>query len=424
MADKHNRRVCSFCMMITFENEEEYRLHKDTVHFAFSKYPCLFTCKEGFPTLERFIIHTVAKHQRYACRYCVQDNWKQKEFDKENSKKQITGIFGSDKEYVKHMLARHDEWACVKCNMQTFGTQDDYNIHCGDFCNEWCLKKPKTFQAYCKYCEHDNKFHNKAEQNLHALQHAFLLFFLEQTICGHGCCVSFRKEVVDRYTEVKDLEKGKKDDTYKEKIGPAIQAVVQAVCKLANHIIEWHNRCLFCENPITEKSRESLNEALNKLTPPQIGYHARMFLRPNKNAFTESEISDYICDMCGLPLQPNRRSHLFFANIAKFPIGKGLGVQDYPFHHIEYDQLGAKNTMTMSVIKEVPANEEETCFMPKNGEKDDIMKEEKNDIISGEEDENGEDDFLDEDSEEEEEEKKEEEDKKEEKAKAEPKEEK
>ena len=66
-------------------------------------------------------------------------------------------------------------------------------------------------------------------------------------------------------------------------------------------------------------------------------------------------------------------------------------MQDYPFYHLEYDELKVwKNTM-MPVITEVPASEEET------------------DVILGKEDENGE---------EEEEEEKEEEDKKEEKTEA------
>ena len=202
VADKHNRRVCSFCLMITFENNEEYQLHKDTVHFAFSKYPCLI-CKEGFPTSERFLIHMFVKHKFYTCLQCAKTNRIreefekdriQTEFDKENSENSIIGIFEKDNKYVAHMIYPHRDYVCLVCNMQTFNTLRDYNAHCS-FCNECCLH-PNAIQVHCKHCGRTKKFRNKAEQNLHELQHAFLLFFLQQTICGHDCCVLFQKAVV------------------------------------------------------------------------------------------------------------------------------------------------------------------------------------------------------------------------------------
>ena len=392
----HGRRACLFCMTLTFKNEEAYQSHKDAVHLPPTEYKWIcFACEERLPTLERSIIHAFVQHKYYACPHCI------KKGSDEEDGTELINISETPQEYWKHMGDFHGEFACLLCNMRTFKTQKDYNDHC-NFCN--VCRKSKAIEAPCNHCKHLNKFRNKAEQNLHELQHAFLLFFLEQTICGYTCCVSFRKAVADTYAEVKRLGKGKKDDTYvKKKINPAIQAVRT----LANHILENHKRCLFCENRITEESQEQLKAKLGALTYRQIADDARMFLQPNENAFSESTIPVFPCDMCGSALQPNRKSRLFFASIAKFPIGKGLDVRDYPFHHLEYDELKVQKNTMMSVIKEVSANEEESRFIPE--------EEEKEDVILGEEDENGK---------EEEEEEKEEEDKKEEKAKVEPKKEK
>lgn len=228
---------------------------------------------------------------------------------------------------------------------------------------------------------------------MHELQHAFLLFFLKETICGYECCIPFQKALFDKTRKkLSEEEKNPK---------------IEAVRAFAMHVLEVHKRCLFCENSVTDKSREVLKETLKSMTYRQIAHDARMFMRLDENTFTKGEIPVIPCDMCESPLQPNRKSRLFFASIKKFPFGKGLNIWDYPFHHLEYDERKAEKNTMMSVIKEVPANEEESCFIPKEDEKEDV--------ILGEEDENGE---------EEEKEEKEEEDKKEEKAKAEPKKEK
>jgi hypothetical protein len=139
-----------------------------------------------------------------------------------------------------------------------------------------------------------------------------------------------------------------------------------------------------------------------------IAEDARTFIQLNEDTFSKGEIFVIPCEMCESPLQPNRKSRLFFASIKEFPFGKGLNVRDYPFHHLEYDERKAEKNTMMSVIKEVPANEEESYFIPK--------KDEKEGVIVGEEDE-----AEDAESDEEEEEESKEEDKKEDKKEPEPK---
>ena len=382
----HGRRACLFCMTLTFENEEAYRSHKDAVHLPPMEYKWKCdACKKRLPTLERFVLHVFDERKLYVCPNCMQKNP-----DEANGKKSEFHMIGykTEHEYLAHMLSEHKKHACSRCNMQVFKDQNELFEHWWKYRH---MDESKGMGAPCKLCNH--KFSCKADQEFHELQHAFLLFFLEQTIYGYTCCVPFHKAVADTYAEVKRLGKEKWDDTYVEKIiKPAIQAVIQAVCALATHVLTGHKRCLFCENPVTKESRKQLETKLGALTYRQIAKDARMFLQPNKNAFSESTIPVYPCDMCGSALQPNRKSRLFFASIAKFKLGEGLDVQDYPFYHLEYDELKVwKNTM-MPVITEVPASEEET------------------DVILGKEDENGE---------EEEEEEKEKEDKKEEKTEAE-----
>jgi hypothetical protein len=385
----------------TFEKEEAYQLHVDAFHLPLEKYRQICgACETKFPTLERFVIHAIMQHKQYVCWYCMQATDKGMQL-KINS-------YGNNKDgFLKHMKDKHGKLICTECNMRVFDLKEEkaYEEHIKQYNH-----KGKNISKLCKSCNRTYTFRYKAEAELHELQHAHFLYFFEQTIPGYECCIQYRTLILRARYKNYETEEEWHD------------AKINSVREFYLHVLADHQRCLFCENSVTDKSREVLKKTLKSMKYQQIAHDARMFIRLDENTFTKGEIPVIPCDMCGSPLQPNRKSQLFFASIKEFPFGKGLDRQDYPFHHLEYDERKAEKNTMMSVIKEVPANEEETCLMPKEEkddimkeEKDVIMKEEKNDIISGEEDENGE---------EEEEEEKEEEDKKEEKAKVEPKEEK
>ncbi len=371
VTNTHKRRACLFCMTLTFENEEAYRSHKDAVHLPPMEYKWKCdACKKRLPTLERFVLHVFDERKLYVCPNCMQKNP-----DEANGKKSEFHMIGykTENKYLAHMLIEHKKHACSRCNMQVFKDQNELFEHGKD----WHMDESKGMGAPCKLCNH--KFSCKADQEFHELQHAHFLYFLTHTICEYECCVPFCKAVTDVYSE-------KKEDS-----------AIQTVRAFANHILQGHRRCLFCENKLTETSKTALEKNLASMEYEQIGRDRRVCIQLNENTLSEDAISVTCCRMCGLRLCPNRKSRLFFSSIAKFKLGEGLDVQDYPFYHLEYDELKVwKNTM-MPVIKEVPANEEESCFIPK--------KEEKDDMILGEEDE-------------EEEEEKEEEDKKEKKTEA------
>ena len=386
----HQRRACLYCIS-TFKDEDAYQSHKEGVHLASKRYRwfCNNRCGERFPTFERFIIHVFVYHKKYACPHCMQT-----EFGKENDKKPThnMSVFETEIKYLTHVLEEHKRWVCLQCNMQAFKTQKDYNNHCFD-CNVCC--EAKTIKKWCEHCKRLNKFRNKAEHELHELQHAFLLYFLEQTICERECCTRYLRRIADTYAEVKRLTKGKKDDAYAQKVN----SVIQAVRAFAMHVLEIHKRCLFCEHPLEkESSLKELKNNLCKMTYRDIAEDARTFLQLDENILS-GEIPVIPCNMCGLPLTPNRKSQLFYASIRRFPLGKGLDVRNYPFYHLEYDERKAEKNTMMSVIKEVPANEEESCLILKKAEKENT-----DDIILGKEDE-----AEDEESEKEEEEGKEEE---------------
>lgn len=377
--DTHDRRTCSRCVTRTSENEEAHQLHVDAVHLPLEEYKWLCgNCKTRFPTLERFVIHAIMQHKQYACWYCMQETDK-------GTQSEINCYGNNKDEFLKHMKDKHGKLICTECNMRVFDLKEEkaYEKHIKQY-NHKC----KNITKLCKSC---NRKYNKAEAELHQLQHAFFLFFLERTIPGHTCCIPYHQTLILR-TRYKDWET--EEDFCKAKI--------RLVKEFYLHVLQQHQRCLFCENPVTNTSREVLKQTLKSIKYRQIASDARMFMRLDENTFAKGEVPVIPCDMCGSALYPNRKSRLFFASIAKFPLGKGLDVRDYPFHHLEYDERKAEKNTMMSVIKEVPANEEESCLIPK--------KEGKDDIILGEEDENGE---------EEEEEEKEEEDKKEEKTEAE-----
>ena len=336
----HGRRACLFCMTLTFKNEEAYQSHKDAVHLPPTEYKWKCdACKKRLPTLERFVLHVFDERKLYVCPNCMQKNP-----DEANGKKSEFHMIGykTENKYLAHMLIEHKKHACSRCNMQVFKDQNELFEHGKD----WHMDESKGMGAPCKLCNH--KFSCKADQEFHELQHAFLLFFLEQTICGYTCCVPFHKAVADVYSE-------KKEDS-----------AIQTVQAFANHILQGHGRCLFCENELTETSKTALEKNLASMKYKQIGRDRRVCIQLNENTLSEDAIPVTCCRMCGLRLCPNRKN-------------------------LEYDELKVwKNTM-MPVITEVPASEEET------------------DVILGKEDENGE---------EEEEEEKEEEDKKEEKTEA------
>lgn len=379
MLDTHKKTACRYCIWRTFEREEDYKLHKDGQHIDY-EHRC-GTCLKRFPTIERFLIHAIVRHEQYACPDCIRTTFNGK--DKNDGKPYMkeTRGFKKGNAYLEHTREKHGKFICLQCNMRTFKTQESYDNHLKDGHKEGKIK------AECARCGHPNTFRYKAERRLHELQHAFLLFFLEETICGYECCVPFQKA----------LSRKTREKFSKEEKNPKIEAVRT----FAIHVLEVHKRCLFCENPVTDKSREVLKETLKSMTYRQIAHDARMFMRLDENTFTKGEIPVIPCDMCGSALYPNHKSRLFFASIKEFPFGKGLNIRDYPFHHLEYDERKAEKNTMMSVIKEVPANEEESCFVPK--------KEKKDDVILGEEDEG-----ADEESDEEKEEDKKEEDKKEE----------
>ncbi len=350
MFEVHKKRACLYCWR-TFEKREDYELHKDGQHIDY-RTQC-GTCLQKFPTFERFAIHAIVRHKLYACPDCMRTTC-----DGKPCTKKTKGFKGREP-YLEHMHKDHGKFVCLQCNMRTFKTRKDYDEHLKDGHKEGKIK------AECARCGHPNTFRYKAEKRLHELQHAFLLFFLEKTICGYACCVPFQKALFGKTREkFSEEEKNPK---------------IEAVRAFATHVLQEHKRCLFCENPATDASQKVLEKNLKSMTYDQIAKDARMFIRLNENTFPKNGIPVIHCEMCALPLQPNRKSRLFFASISQFPFGKGLDIPDYPFHHLEYDEQKAKKNTVLSVIKEVPANEEESFFIPKQDEKDAV--------ISGEEDE-------------------------------------
>ena len=387
MFEVHKKRACLYCWR-TFEKKEDYELHKDGQHID-HRYQCGI-CLQRFSTLERFLIHAIVRHKQYVCPDCMRtacngrnrNDWKP-------YMKEARG-FKEGNVCLEHMREKHGKFVCLQCNMRTFQTRENYDKHLKDG------HKEEKFEAWCGHCGHPNMFRYKAERMLHELKHAFLLFFLKKTICGYECCVPFQKALSD--------DTRMEGKSSQEKRNPKIEAVRA----FAIHVSDVHKRCLFCENSVTDQSRETLKKNLASLTYRQIAEDARMFVRLDENTLSKGEIPVIPCDMCESALQPNRKSRLFFASIKELPFGKGLNVRDYPFHHLEYDEQKAEKNALLSVIKEVPANEEESCFVPKKDEKDDV--------ILGEEDE-----AEDVENDEEEEEEKEEEDKKEDEKDPEPK---
>jgi hypothetical protein len=257
------------------------------------------------------------------------------------------------------MSEKHGKFVCLQCNVRIFKTRENYDKHLKDGHKEGKIK------AECARCGHPNTFRYTAERMLHELRHAFLLFFLKETICGYECCIPFQKALSGK-TRKKLSEEEKNPET-------------EAMRAFAMHVSKDHKRCLFCENPVAKESAGILEGKLANLTYKQIRYDARMFIQLDANTFSKGEIPVIPCDMCGSALQPNRKSRLFFASIKELPFGKALNIRDYPFHHLEYDEQKAEKNALLSVIKEVPANEEESFFVPKQDEKDAV--------ISGEEDE-------------------------------------
>ena len=373
--DTHGRRTCSGCVTRTFESEEAYRLHADAFHLPLEKYQWLCdACNKRLPTIERFVMHMSMQHKKYICWYCLK-NGKGTEL--------LVDSYGNKKDvFLNHMKDTHGKFICTECNMRVFEDAKAYENH---------IKKDnhkrENIKKLCDSCDRMYTFRYKAEAELHKLQHASFLLFLERTIPGHTCCIPYRTFVLRaRY---KDYET--EEAWYKAKI--------HSIREFYLHVLAEHKCCLFCENPVTDTSREALKQTLESITYRQIARDARMFIRLDENTFAKGEVPVIPCDMCGSALYPNRKSRLFFASIKEFPFGKGLDRQDYPFHHLEYDECKAEKNTMMSVIKEVAANKEESCLIPKKEEKDDA-----DDVILGEED-----------SEEEEEEEKEEENKKEDK---------
>lgn len=381
--DAHGRRTCSRCVTCTFESEEAYRLHADAIHFPSETYRWFCgDCKTRFSTLERFVIHAILKHKQYACWYCIGEIEK-------GTQSQINGYGNKKGEFLEHMKDKHGKLICTECNMRVFDLKEK-EAHENHIKED--NHKPRNITELCKFCNRMYAFRYKAEAELHNLQHAPFLLFLERTIPGHKCCIQHRTFILRaRYKGLETEEKWHK-------------AKINFIREFYLHVLAEHKCCLFCENPVTDTFRKALKQTLQTLesiTYQQIASVARMFIRLDENTFAKGEVPAIHCDICGSALYPNRKSRLFFASIKEFPFGKGLDRQDYPFHHLEYDERKAEKNTMMSVIKEVPANEEKSRFIPK--------KEEKDDIILGEEDE-----AEDEECDEEEEEDKKEEDKKEE----------
>ena len=347
----HKKTACRYCIWRTFEKREDYELHKDGQHIDY-RTQC-GTCLQKFPTFERFAIHAIVRHKLYACPDCMRTTC-----DGKPCTKKTKGFKGREP-YLEHMHKDHGKFVCLQCNMRTFKTREDCDEHLKDG------HKEEKFEAWCEHCGHPNMFRYKAERMLHELKHAFLLFFLKKTICGYECCVPFQKALSGK-TPKRSSKEEKNPET-------------EAVRAFAMHVSKDHKRCLFCENPVAKESAGILEGNLANLTYKQIRYDARMFIQLDANTFSKGEIPVIPCDMCGSALQPNRKSRLFFASIKELPFGKGLNIRDYPFHHLEYDEQKAEKNALLSVIKEVPANEEESFFVPKQDEKDAV--------ISGEEDE-------------------------------------
>ena len=345
MKDAHIRRACLYCVTRTFTTEEAYQSHKDAVHFRYKQHCLEENCGQRFPTLERYVVHALKEHKRYVCLECLQ-----KELSDEKQTINIAATSKKEK-YLEHMRREHRKIVCLRCNMQTFESWEDYKRHCGD-----C--EVKTIKRMCTRCMHPNTFRCKAEQRLHGLQHAFLSFFLQETICANKCCVPFRKAVADVYAG-DEYSKEEKENS-----------AIKAVRELVDHIQKKHGRCLFCENPVTDQSRETLKTNSIKLTYKQIAEDARVFIRLKEDTLPKGEIHAILCEMCESPLQPNQKSRLFSASIARLPFGEGLNTLDYPFHHLAYDERKAEKNTMMSIIKEVPANEEE-----EEKEKEDKKKE-------------------------------------------------
>lgn len=355
MLDVHKKTACRYCIRRTFEKTEDYELHRDASHVDYG-WRC-HVCREGIPTLERFIIHTAVRHKQYICRHYMKQIR-----ENENVKKEIKA-FKTERDYLAHAIHGHGEFICMECNMRAFDSQKDRNEHCGSCAGG---RQKQKITVSCEYCRSLKIFRCEAEKNLHDLQHVFLLYFLKTAIPGYACCVPFCEAV-------RNAQKGNKQPKEEE------TSATKAVQAFSTHVANEHKRCLFCENPVAKESAGILEGNLANLTYKQIRYDARMFIQLDANKFSKGEIPVIPCDMCGSALQPNRKSRLFFASIKELPFGKGLNIRDYPFHHLEYDEQKAEKNTVLSVIKEVPANEEESFFVPKQDEKDAV--------ISGEEDE-------------------------------------
>ena len=376
MQSAHARRTCRSCVTLTFKNEEEYQAHLSACHKPSTHYKwACGVCKKKLPTLEKFVAHVFDQHERYACLDCM---------DKE---KLTINTFNDYELYQIHMRKEHEKLTCSKC-VQTFKKEKELNSHYS-FCH---AEKNSVKMSLCEPCRHVIRFRCRAEKTTHEFQHVFLLVFLQQTICNSSpCCESYRKKVVDKYAEVKrakdeiwyaQIEIGnaqRKGNEEKEKKAKNAETVardketkskantIEAVREFANHVLEVHKLCLFCENELKDASK--LSKSLDSSTWEQIGDEARTFLQVKETTFSEGEIPVIPCEMCGSPLHPNQKTQLFFVSSEKFPYA-----ESYPFNHLEYSERKVEKNTIMSAIKE--ASEDEEIFSKKNGENNIILNEE------------------------------------------------